>query len=108
MNNPPEPGEYRTLNQFENIYSIKQLAGMVLIAAWDTIGCPSPANPEHLPNPRKEAESHYYNPAHQKLFDLGYQPTTDIQGEITKLISQLMPYKSRIRKEVIMPKTNWR
>jgi nucleoside-diphosphate-sugar epimerase len=103
--NPPELGEYRTLNQFENIYSINTLADMVCESA-RSLGLHVGIN--HLVNPRNEAENHYYNPTHQKLFNLGYVPTTDIQIEITKLINQLLPYKDRVIKEVIMPKTTWR
>ena len=105
LENPPAEGEYRTLNQFENIYSIYELAVMVAKGAEENdlhIGI------KNIPNPRKEAEQHYYNPAHQKLFDLGYVPTTNIQEEITKLINLLLPYKDRVIPEVIMPKINWR
>jgi len=104
LNNPPPDGEYRTLNQFENIYRVTDLASMVARSAVK-LGLISVVN--HISNPRKEAEEHYYNPAHQKLFDLGYRPTTDIQGEITSLIRQLLPYRDRVRKEVINPTTTW-
>ena len=105
IENPPAKGEYRTLNQFENIYSINSLAGEVLDAA-SYLGID--ARTQHLPNPRTEADSHYYNPAHQKLFDLGYVPTTDIRAEIIKLINDLMPFKKRIIMEHILPTTTWR
>ena len=105
IENGPAPGEYRTFNQFENIYSINELAGSVLLAA-NELGFD--ARTDHIPNPRTEADIHYYNPAHQKLFDLGYKPTTDIQSEIHKLINDLLPYQDRIIKDVIMPTTNWR
>ncbi len=105
IENPPEQGTYRTLNQFENIYSIFDLAKMVIKAAYEGgYG----AQIKHLPNPRIESENHYYNPAHQKLFDLGYEPTTDIYGEIIRLIVDILPYKERIIKEVIMPTTQWK
>ena len=29
---------------------------------------------DHLPDPRVEAEEHYYNAKHSKLIDLGLQP----------------------------------
>jgi len=61
----------------------------------------------YLTNPRKEKETHYYNPYHTKLFSLGYHPTTDIQGEILNLIKTLYPYRHRVNKEVILPKTKW-
>jgi UDP-sulfoquinovose synthase len=105
IDNPPAKGEYRTLNQFENIYSINDLAGEVLDAA-SYLGIDSKT--QHLPNPRTEADSHYYNPEHQKLFDLGYVPTTDIRAEIIKLINDLIPFKDRIIKEHILPTTTWR
>lgn len=105
IENPPELGEYRTLNQFESIYSINQLADNVVIAIGD-LGLDGSMS--HIPNPRKEAEEHYYNPAHQKLFDLGYKPTTNIYEEIRNLLMDILPYKDRVIKEVIMPTTNWR
>lgn len=105
IENPPELGEYRTLNQFENIYSVNTLAEMVWESAED-LGFN--AKIDHIPNPRKEAESHYYNPTHQKLFDMGYVPTRDIQSEIRTLIEKLIPFKDRINPAVIMPKTEWR
>ena len=106
IDNPPEHGEYRTFNQFENIYSINKLANMVAHSATELNLDPSISHIK--PNPRLENEDHYYNPTCQKLFNLGYQPTTDIQGEITKLIKTILPYKDRVIKEVIMPKVNWR
>lgn len=105
LNNPPAKGEYRTFNQFENVYSINHLADMVARGA-KSIGL----NPgiKHLKNPRKESEDHYYNPTCKKLFDLGYKPSTNIQDQIVELLIKLIPYKDRVIEEVIMPKVNWR
>jgi len=105
IENPPLIGEYRTFNQFENICSINRLTLMVCEVAHE-LGLSAKTN--HLINPRKETENHYYNPAHQKLFDLGYEPATDIKGEIAKLLQQLLPFKDRVRKEVIAPKISWK
>ena len=102
---PPEEGEYRTLNQFESVHSINAIANMVYKGAQDIGLRPSI---HHLDNPRTEADQHYYNPAHQKLLDMGYVPTTDIQGEINELIEMILPYKDNVIKEVIMPNTKWR
>ncbi len=104
MLHPPAQGEYRTLNQFASIYSIIQLAELVLNA------CQELGLEYHvtgLTNPRIESESHYYNPAHKNLFDLGYVPTTNIYGEIVKLIKQLIPYRNRINTDLINPKILW-
>lgn len=109
LENPPNEGEYRTFNQFENLYTINQLAKMVQESFHELhLDRSFYLDVEHIPNPRLEAESHYYNPAHQKLFDLGYVPTIDIQQEITNLIRRILPFRDRVIKEVIMPKTNWR
>ena len=105
IENPPSPSEYRTFNQFENVYTINNLAKIVCIAA-NKLGLN--AKMDHLPNPRKEAEQHYYNPTHQKLFGLGYKPTTCMLSEIAKLLHQLLPYKDKIREEVILPKISWK
>jgi UDP-sulfoquinovose synthase len=104
IDNPPPSGTYRTLNQFENIYSVNELANMVAKSARKAGFTPSI---QHIPNPRKEADSHYYNPAHQRLFDLGYIPTTDIQGELDNLVETLYPYRNRVIKSAIMPRTKW-
>lgn len=104
LENPPTTGEYRTFNQFENIYTINHLATTVCRCA-NNLGIK--AGIQHIKNPRNECEKHYYNPDHRKLFDLGYEPTTDIEAEITELIKSILPYKDRITKKVIDPTTTW-
>ena len=105
IENPPKPGEYRTWNQFESLHSVNDLAGMVQdIARKNNYDCST----NHIPNPRKEAEDHYYNPTVKTLFDLGFEPDRDIYGNIELLFHQLIPFKSRISPAAIMPKTNWR
>ena len=105
LEQPPEEGEYRTLNQFESVHSIKAIANMVYEGAQDIGLRPSI---QYIDNPRIEADKHYYRPDHQKLFDMGYDPTTNIQGEINGLIEMILPYKDNVIKEVIMPNTKWR
>ena len=104
LNNPPEEGEYRTFNQFENVYSVNKLADYVCRAAeiWGL-----QASIKHINNLRKESEEHYYNPVHERLAKLGYEPTIDIEYEITKLIGQLLPFKDKVKKDVILPRTKW-
>ena len=109
IENPPEKGKsYRAWNQFENIYSINQLAAMVeKVARTFKIQ----AAVQLMKNPRKEAENdHYYNPDHQTLFDLGYKPEKDIEGEIRKTLAVILSHDKRIRKykDAIAPKTDWR
>ena len=104
IDNPPPKGTYRTLNQFENVYKLNELADLVVRQANQHLGIH--AGIDHLPNPRKESESHYYNPAHQTLFDLGYKPS-DMEVEVAVLLRQLNKIKSRAIPEVIMPYIKW-
>lgn len=106
LENPPTLGEYRTFNQFENIYSISELGDMVCEVAFETGISKSPIV-EHITNPRNEKEAHYYNPIHQKLLDLGYKPTTDIRAEVEKLLETIVPFRERVIKEVVLPKIKW-
>ena len=62
---------------------------------------------QHIENPRTESENHYFNPKHDKLAQLGYKPNWDIEDEIAGIIKAIMPYKDRINKDVILPKTKW-
>lgn len=104
LNNPPEPGEYRTINQFEQLFSVSELARIVMVEAND-LGIESSV--ASIPNPRKEAEQHYYNPDHSTLKALGYNPKSFIPDEIGKLLNDLMPFKHLIKPELIQPKINW-
>jgi len=106
IENPPEPGEYRTFNQFEETYSITELAETV-----QRVGNRVGLNVEILPieNPRIEAEEHYYNPDHQHLLDLGYRPTHDMEAELDIMFKDLIPHRERIesRKEAQFPDIRW-
>jgi len=105
MDNPPVKGEYRTFNQFESIHTINELAYMVRDAL-HTLNMPYRI--DHIPNPRKESEDHYYNPRHLGLAKFGYSPSISIHRDIYELIKKILPYKDRVIKEVIMPKTTWK
>ena len=107
IENPPEKGEYRVFNQFEEVYGITELAEMVQYAmkeVWE-----EDVEIRNIENPRMEAEEHYYNPDHQHLLDLGYKPTTDIKKEIRKTIYYLRNYKQRIEEKshTLMPDIQW-
>ena len=106
LENPPEEGEYRVFNQFEETYSINQLAGKVSDSA-RTLGL----DPKilHLENPRSELEEHYFKPDHQHLLDLGYQPTHDMDAELQIMLADLVRHRSRIEavKEVLIPDIRW-
>ena len=41
---------------------------------------------EHLPNPRLEAEEHYYNPDRKRLPELGFRPTNTLDDELRSIL----------------------
>jgi UDP-sulfoquinovose synthase len=106
IENPPEEGEYRVFNQFEEVYNVTELALKV-----QKVGNEFNLNVEvkNLENPRKEMEEHYYNPDHKHLLDLGYRPTHDVEQEMRIMIKGLMKYKDRIleKKEALIPDIRW-
>ncbi|MCL5873895.1 MAG: NAD-dependent epimerase/dehydratase family protein [Candidatus Thermoplasmatota archaeon] len=108
LEKPPKDGEYRVLNQFDQYYSVNFLAETVSEVFKDISG----KSPEikHVDNPRVEAEEHYYNPDHKKLYDLGYRPSGDLRKDIGKIITDLLDHKEKCKelKKVIMPRTFWR
>lgn len=106
LENPPAAGEYRVFNQFENAYSIAELAYLVKDIAGD-IGLP--VDVKRYDNPRTEMEDHYYNPDRQHLLDLGYQPTRDIRSVIKAMLLDLLDNKERIaaHADVLIPDIRW-
>src|SRR5713101_7114256 len=56
--NPAAPGECRVFNQFTEQFSVLEIARMVETAARE-LGLT--VEIDHLPDPRVEAEEHYYN-----------------------------------------------
>lgn len=95
IDNPPKSGEYRVINQFEEVYSIYELAEMVKKVGREFN---LDVKIENLSNPRVEKDRHFYRPEHSTLFDLGYKPTTDIENEIYNTMLDLLPYRERINK----------
>jgi UDP-sulfoquinovose synthase len=106
LENPPAAGEYRVFNQFEECYSILELAEKVTKVARE-LGLTTEIC--HLENPRQEAECHHYRPDHEHLLALGYQPTRDMEAELRAMLTDLSPHRSRIeqRREVLLPDIRW-
>jgi UDP-sulfoquinovose synthase len=106
ITNPPERREYRVFNQFAEVYDITELSEIV-----KKVGNEAGLQVEiiNTENPRMEQESHYYNPDHQKLFELGYEPTHDIEAEIKIMIKDLLNYRERIikYKKALVPDIHW-
>jgi UDP-sulfoquinovose synthase len=104
-NNPPELGEFRVFNQFTEQFTILQLAEMIKEMG-SALGYDSTI--DNLPNPRLEAEEHYYNAANSNLLDLGLQPHylgPEVAQSILKTIER---YKDRVIPRAIAPRVQWK
>ena len=106
LENPPREGEYRVMNQFEEVYDITELA-MKVRRVGDELGLDVTVC--NLENPRMELEEHHYNPDHQNLRDLGYKPTHDVEAEMRIMLRDLMKYRDRIaaKRDVLIPDVRW-
>lgn len=105
--NPPDEGEYRVFNQFEECYSINDLAEHVVKVAGES---GIEAKIWNIENPRIELEEHYYNPDMELLPKLGFRPTNTLDDELRMTIPKLMQYKERIeaKRDRIMPTIRWK
>ena len=106
LENPPAHGEYRVFNQFENAYTIEELARLVQSVAAE-IGVR--AQIKRYDNPRTELEEHYYQPDREHLLKLGYKPTRDMRGVVRAMLLALCDHRERIkeREHVLIPDIRW-
>ena len=106
LENPPSGPEYRVFNQFAEIYDVTELALKVQKVASDLGLDPVVRN---LNNPRAELEEHYYNPDHKHLFDLGYEPSHDVEAELSIMLEDLLKHGDRIevKREALIPDVRW-
>jgi UDP-sulfoquinovose synthase len=103
--NPARPGECRVYNQFTEQFSVLELAHLVQ-AAGRKMKLDVEIN--HLPDPRVEAEEHYYNARHSKLVELGLKPHLLSESLLDSLLNIAIRYSDRIDQSLFMPKVNWR
>jgi UDP-sulfoquinovose synthase len=103
--NPAARGECRVFNQFTEQFSVLDLARMVEIAG-EKLGLT--VKIDHLPDPRVEAEEHYYNAKHSKLIELGLEPHLLSDSLLDSLMNVALKYRDRVDPGVMMPRINWR
>src|SRR6202050_1248730 len=103
--NPAKPGEWRVFNQFTEQFSVLDVANLVQAAA-RKLGMEAEIN--HMPDPRVEAEEHYYNAKHSKLIDLGLQPHYLSDSLLDSLMNIAIRYQDRIDTSLFMPQVQWR
>ena len=108
LEKPPESGEYRVYNQFDQHYSVNELANIVKERGEKILG--KEVNIERVENPRVEMDQHYYNPENKKLKTMGYSPVGDLRKDIDTILSDVDKFRDRAEalKGVIQPKTYWR
>jgi UDP-sulfoquinovose synthase len=102
---PPQPGEYRVFNQFTEQFSVLDLANLV-----QKIGSRKGLAViiDHLPDPRVEAEIHYYNAKHSKLLDLGLVPHHLSDVLLDSIMDTVIRYRDRVIEQTLLPRVNWR
>ncbi|PIR77473.1 MAG: NAD-dependent dehydratase [Candidatus Magasanikbacteria bacterium CG10_big_fil_rev_8_21_14_0_10_38_6] len=102
--NPSEPGEFKIYNQFTETFSINQLA-MLVQESGKKFGLD--VKIMNIENPRKEMETHYFNPVHTKFIDLGLKPQKLSDVLVDSMLKKIIEYKDNIDKDTIMPKVKW-
>ena len=101
---PAKQGELRIFNQMMETFSANDLAEKTARVG-QSLGYD--VQIEHLENPRKEMEEHYYNPAYQGLIEIGVEPhylTDEVMAEIFRSVAL---YKDQIRKDIIFRGIKW-
>lgn len=101
---PANKGELRIFNQIMETFSVNQLAGMVKQAG-DKRG--HNVEIKSVPNPRTEAEEHYYNPTYQGLLELGVKPHYLTDEVLDRLFEVVENYRGNVRKDVIFKGVKW-
>ncbi len=103
--NPPQLGEYRVFNQFTEQFSVSELAELVRRSAAE-LGMK--VEVRSYPNPRIEAERHYYNAANTKLRDLGLEPHLLGEELVRSMLRLIARYRDRVIERAILPTTQWK
>lgn len=101
---PPGKGELRIFNQISETFTVNQLATLV-----QRVGSQRghDVSIRSVPNPRKEAEQHYYNPAYQGLRKIGVEPHLLTEPVVNRLFEVVEGYRDNIRKDVIFLGIKW-
>lgn len=103
--NTPAKGQLRILNQFTETFSVNQLAEKVqAVASHMGLNCQI----NHVENPRKELEEHYYNPVHQGLIELGLMPNLMTEEVIAAMLEKILVHREQIVLKRILPRVKWR
>lgn len=103
--NPAKQGEFRVFNQFTEQFSVMDIANKVE-ATGRRAGLA--VKIDHLPNPRIEMESHYYNPKHSRLADLGLKPHLLTDGTLDSMLAAVQKHRGNVKADTIKPSIAWK
>jgi UDP-sulfoquinovose synthase len=95
LEHPPKAGEYRVFSQFAETYCVRSLAEVVRRAALD-LGLKVDVAPAENPRAAVERGQYHSAPDHDRLLELGYQPTRDVAAEVRAMLEDLLPHRERI------------
>lgn len=101
---PAASWEYRVFNQFVETFSVNGLAQKVQEAGRE-LGLK--VEVQQIPNPRLEAEEHYYNPLHTGLLSLGLQPHYLDETTLCEMLRLVQQYQDHIQPQLIQPQVCW-
>ncbi|MDE1820054.1 MAG: NAD-dependent epimerase/dehydratase family protein [Euryarchaeota archaeon] len=107
VEHPADPGEYRVFNQFDEAYSVGDLAKLVLKVG-EKLGIKGEIHNSY--NPRVELEEHYYHPLHDNLLKLGYQHQRTLEEALEWMLSDLQRFRARLeeKRAVVLPRMDFR
>jgi len=107
LENPPKKGEYRIVNQLDEIYDTLELAEKV-----KKVGKEYGIEPslEWVQNPRVETEEHYYEVENKILPSLGFKRKKNLDLVLHEIFEAVLANRSRIgdAKEMIYPTVQWK
>lgn len=103
--NPTEHGELRIMNQFSETFSMNELAERVQRVG-NQMGLG--VTVDHVENPRKEPEDHYYNPTHTALLELGLKPHYLTDESVAGMLEKILDHRDHIDPGKILPRIRWK
>ena len=103
--NPADRGEMRVYNQFTETFTVFELAKTVQQAMADYGGS---IEILPVPDPRVEAEEHYFNPKAEKLLGLGLEPHFLSEELVKSIFATVERHRDRVIESAILPATKWR
>ena len=102
--NPPKQGELHIYNQLTETFTVNELATKVKEGG-KKLGLD--VEVKSIPNPRKEAEEHYYNPTYTGLKELGLKPNYLTEEVMVDMLKTVSAYKEHIDERMFMPRVKW-